>query len=92
MHLNCGSTISSNSILTVSLPVTDLKRLDALAKQRRQTRFQLFQETLQTLLDSDEEPQRWRELETLGEQLRSAVEAQEVLLERASVADEQRRF
>lgn len=81
----------ANSILTVRLPDNDLKRLDALAKQRRQTRSQLVQETLQTLLDGDEALRR-REFEALREKLRPAVEAQEDLLERVSVADEHRRF
>ena len=80
-----------SSILTVRLPDDDLKRLDTLAKKRRQTRSQLVQETLQTLIDSDEELRK-RELEALRERLRPAVEAQEDLLERVSVADEHRRF
>lgn len=81
----------SNSILTVRLPDDDLKRLDMLARQRQQTRSQLVQETLQALLDSDEELRK-REFEALRERLRPAVEAQEHLLERVSVADEHRRF
>ncbi|MDH3662316.1 MAG: hypothetical protein OEU92_20195 [Alphaproteobacteria bacterium] len=69
----------------------DLKCLDSLAKKRRQTRSQLVQETLQALLDSDEDP-REREFEAMRARLLPAVEAQEEMLERVSVADEHRRF
>ena len=80
-----------SSILTVRLPDNDLKRLDALAKKRQQTRSQLVQETLQDLLDSDEE-QKKRELKAMQERLRPAVRAQEELIDKVSVADEHRRF
>ena len=82
----------SNSILTVRLPDDDLKRLDAMAKKRRQTRSQLVQETLQALLDNDED-QKKRELEALRERLRPALEAQDRFLDSVkSFADEHRRF
>ena len=80
-----------SSVLTVRLPDADLKRLDALAKKRRQTRSQLVQETLQALLDNDED-QKKQELKTMRERLRPAVRAQEELLNKVSVADEHRRF
>lgn len=81
-----------STILTVRLPDDDLKRLDALAKQRQQTRSQLVQETLQSLLDNDE-VLRKRELEALRKRLRPAVEEQEAFIERVgSFADEHRSF
>ena len=81
-----------SSVLTVRLPDDDLKRLDALAKKRRQTRSQLVQETLQALLDNDEE-QKQRELKAMQERLRPALEAQDEFLDSVtSFADEHRRF
>jgi predicted transcriptional regulator len=81
-----------SSVLTVRLPDDDLKRLDALAKKRRQTRSQLVQETLQALLDNDQD-QRKRELKTMQERLRPALEAQDEFLDNVkSFADEHRRF
>jgi predicted transcriptional regulator len=81
-----------SSVLTVRLPDDDLKRLDALAKKRRQTRSQLVQETLQALLDNDQD-QRKRELKTMQERLRPALEAQDEFLDSVkSFADEHRRF
>ena len=81
-----------SSVLAVRLPDGDLKRLDALAKKRRQTRSQLVQETLQALLDNDEE-QKQRELKAMQERLRPVVEEQEAFIERVgSFADEHRRF
>lgn len=79
------------SILTVRLPAEEIERLDALAAQRRQTRSQLVQQTLRTLLASDDE-QRQRQLEALRERLRPAIEAQDAFLDRASIADEHRPF
>lgn len=81
----------NNSILTVRLPDDDLKRLDTMARKRRQTRSQLVQETLQTLLDNDED-QKKQELEALRERLRPAIEAQEELLDRVSFAAHHRPF
>lgn len=81
-----------SSILTVRLPDDDLKRLDVLAKKRRQTRSQLVQGTLQALLDTDED-QKKRELEAMQERLRPALEEQETFIKRVgSFADEHRRF
>ena len=81
-----------SSVLTVRLRDDDLKRLDALAKERRQTRSQLVQETLQALLDNDEDRKK-RELKAMRERLRPALEEQEAFIERfGSFADEHRRF
>jgi predicted transcriptional regulator len=81
----------ANAVLTVRLPDTDLKRLDQLAKKRRQTRSQLVQETLQALLDNDED-QKKRELEAMRERLRPALEAQDAFLDRVSIASRYRPF
>ncbi len=80
-----------NSVLTVRLPDNDIKRLDRLASRRRQTRSQLVQQTLQALLENDEE-QRQRQIDRLRERLRPAVEAQDDFLDQVSIADEHRSF
>jgi len=80
-----------SSVLTVRLPDKDIKRLDLMAAQRRQTRSQLVQQTLWALLQNDEE-QRQRQIEGLRERLRSAVEAQDDFLDQVSIADEHRSF
>lgn len=79
------------SILTVRLSAEEIERLDALAAQRHQTRSQLVQQTLRTLLASDDE-QRQRRLEELRDRLRPAIEAQDAFLDRVSIADEHRPF
>ncbi len=79
------------SILTVRLLAEEIERLDALAAQRHQTRSQLVQQTLRTLLASDDEQRQWR-LEALRERLRPAIEAQDAFLDRVSIADEHRPF
>ena len=83
--------MAESSVLTVRLPVNDIKRLDRLASQRRQTRSQLVQETLWALLENDEE-QRQRRIDGLRERLRPAVEAQDEFLDHVSIADEHRSF
>ncbi len=80
-----------SSVLTVRLPDDDIRRLDRLAAKRRQTRSQLVQQTLRTLLQTDEE-QRQRQLEGLRERLRPAIEAQNDFLDQVSIADEYRSF
>ena len=88
---NREAMMPDTSILTVRLPDDEMKRLDALAAQRHQTRSQLVQQTLRTLLASDDE-QRQRQLEALRERLRPAIEAQDDFLDRVSIADEHRPF
>jgi predicted transcriptional regulator len=83
--------MAENSVLTVRLPDDDMKRLDRLAAQRRQTRSQLVQQTLRTLLENDEE-QRLRQIEGLRERLRPAIVAQNNFLDHVSIADEHRSF
>jgi predicted transcriptional regulator len=83
--------MAERSVLTVRLPDNDIKRLDRLASQRHQTRSQLVQQTLQALLENDEE-QRQRQIDGLRERLRPAVEAQNDFLDHVSIADEHRSF
>ena len=83
--------MAETTVVTVRMPEPELRRLDALAAERRLTRSQLVLRAERAWLDADAE-RRQRALEATRERLRPALEAQDAFLDRVSVADEHRSF
>ena len=83
--------MAGSNILTVRMQEDELIKLDELAKLQNRPRSQLVQDAVRELIHSSDEL-RQQEFHRIKARLAPAVKEQCALLEKTSVADENRRF